>query len=1260
MPNLINSAAKIIGPPNYKRRGPLCQIACPALLSLLIVWPPARSLSANCLNALSVFRGVGTLRANAPLRSSVSSAVIPTASANLFLCPTSTIDGVGGPNLSREFSTTALQTIFQAKASQESKAAQAGAASGDASDIGVLEPNKPVKGELAGGETHSYRITLDAGQFVRVVVDQPRINIALSAFDPSEKLIIEADMFGIGDPEEISLVSATPGPYKIKLRSPDPTAPKGQYQVEVRELRAATDKDRAGSAALTLVAEGLLLYASQTADSYRKAIDKYNQSVPLWQSVKDPAWEATAYYLMAGTYLLLGEKEKAFDYANRALPVAHAAAQRPGDQERRLGIKVEANALDTLGRAHTEYGDRKKALELFNQALQLHRSIGDRVGEINTLNNLGIGYNSTGDARKALEFFTQIRSILAELGDHRKEATVLSNMCVIRSNLGAFKKALDDCNQSLVLKREVKDRAGEATTLDNLGTVYASMGEYQKALDAHLQCLSIYRELGNSQGVAITLNNIGWVYATLGEYEKATDYYNQALKPLREIGDKGRMAITLNNIGVNYGNLKDYRKALEIDTQALLLRREAGDKGGEAISLNNIAYCHRNMGDRQTALEYYDRALALHREVGDPRQLATALRNVGELHRDLGDTQKALDCYNEALQISRSIGDKLNEAGTLALFARLERDRGNEAKARTLIEQALEAVESLRVNVKSYQLRSSFLASVRKYYEFDIDVLMRLNKQRPSEGFDAAALRASEQGRARSLLELIAEAGAEIRRDVDQTLLERETELRRDISNTAQKEMQLRSVKHTQQQAEAAASEIDNLTTQYEQVQAQIRERSPRYAALTQPVPLTLEEIQREVVDNDTLLLEFALGDEKSFLWAVTPAWIKSFELPKRAEIEPLARRVYELLTSRNKVVASETPARHRLRIREADNEFPKAAAELSGLLLGPVASELKNRRLLIVGDGVLQYLPFAALPSPVSPATQGANPTDASALPGSSNPPPLNVDHEIVRLPSASVLAVLRREASGRKPTDKTVAVFADPVFESSDPRVKQAVTGHRPRPGSSNQTDDVKRSASECGLRDFVRLRFSRDEAERIVRLASNGKGFEAVDFAANREAATSEELRHYAILHFATHGLINNQHPELSGVVLSLVDQQGRPQDGFLRLYDIYNTKLDADLVVLSACQTALGKEVAGEGLVGLTRGFMYAGASRVVASLWQVEDRATAELMGRFYQAMLSRGERPGAALRSAQVSMWRDKRWQAPYYWAAFTLQGEWK
>jgi CHAT domain-containing protein len=390
------------------------------------------------------------------------------------------------------------------------------------------------------------------------------------------------------------------------------------------------------------------------------------------------------------------------------------------------------------------------------------------------------------------------------------------------------------------------------------------------------------------------------------------------------------------------------------------------------------------------------------------------------------------------------------------------------------------------------------------------------------------------------------------------------------------------------------------------------------------------------------LLLEYSLGDEKSFVWAVTPDSIRSFELPNRATIEPAARRVYDLIVASNQSVANETLEQRQQRLDRVNQEFEQAAAELSRMIVAPVAPVLGNKRLLIVGDNALQFVPFAALP-----------------VPEAADAHPLIVEHEIVTAPSASVVAGLRQEIGNRAPAKKTLAVFADPVFTADDPRVA-AARDKRPAPATPiAQHANALRFAEGSGLA-LRRLRFSRQEAEEITRYANDGAKLEALDFAANRSLATSAELSQYRIVHFATHGIINNSHPELSGIVLSLVDEKGRPQNGFLRLYDLYNLKLSADLVVLSACQTALGKDVRGEGLISLTRGFMYAGAPRVVASLWQVDDRASAELMKRFYEGMLGHGLRPAAALRAAQVQLLNDKRWRAPHYWAAFTLQGEWK
>jgi CHAT domain-containing protein len=441
------------------------------------------------------------------------------------------------------------------------------------------------------------------------------------------------------------------------------------------------------------------------------------------------------------------------------------------------------------------------------------------------------------------------------------------------------------------------------------------------------------------------------------------------------------------------------------------------------------------------------------------------------------------------------------------------------------------------------------------------------------------------------------------------------------------------------------------------------------------------------MLDENTVLLEYALGDRRSWLWAVTRDSIGGHKLPPRAEINAAARKVYELLTARQPKNDASEEGRLK-RIAEADAKLQTETATLSRMLLGPIAPQLrqewKDKRLAIVASGALEYLPFAVLPLPETEGQrdketrrqgdkeagkQGKSPLPA---PHSPFPIPLIASHEVVNLPSASALALIRREADGRQAAPKTLAALADPVFDANDPRLAAAkkkafpknliaFAGSTESPSTSSLLPpELARSVRSFDRNGFDRLVFSNDEAEFITGFAPRSSTLKATGFKASHQLAISGELSLYRIIHFATHGLINSEHPELSGLVLSLVDENGRPQDGFLRMGEIFNLRLPADLVVLSACQTALGKEIKGEGLVGLTRGFMYAGARRVVASLWQVDDQATSELMRLFYRGMLKEGLRPAAALREAQIGMSRSSRWSSPYYWAGFVIQGEWR
>ena len=640
------------------------------------------------------------------------------------------------------------------------------------------------------------------------------------------------------------------------------------------------------------------------------------------------------------------------------------------------------------------------------------------------------------------------------------------------------------------------------------------------------------------------------------------------------------------------------------------------------------------------------------------RSEALALLMIANLYDSPLEKTETLRSFTQALSLYRSLGDRKGESDALIGIARLERDLGNLAEARNNAEAALAIIESLRTKIISPELRTSYFATVQNHYQLYVDILMRMHKQHPTAGLDGEALQASERARARSLLELLNEAHADIRQGVDRALLERERLVQQLLDTKAELGVRLPNGTYTAEQRTATAKEIEGLTTEYQEVEAKIRQTSPRYAALTQPKPASLKEMQ-QALDSDTLLLEYSLGSKRSYLWLVSPNEIKSYELPTRSEIESTARSFYELLNTPNRIyaVADQKQAGAVAMTNAPQDEMLGTASRLSQMLLGPVASQLGQKRLVIVADGALQYLPFAALPDP------------ASVKPSTGNLQPLIVGHEIVSLPSVSILATLRSELGGRKPAPQDVAVLADPVFYMDDERVKHAgqkTSGEQTSADAqmSSLAEKVKQAARETRARRdgnrLIRLKGTRKEAEEILALVPSIKAKKALDFEASRSLVTSGELSQYRYVHFATHGLLDSIHPELTAIVLSLVDENGNPQDGFLRAHEIYNLNLPADVVVLSGCQTGLGKEVKGEGLIGLTRGFMYAGAARVVISLWSVDDEATAELMVRFYRGMLKEGKRPVEALRAAQIEMMKQPRWQAPHYWAAFVLQGEWK
>ncbi|HSK74901.1 MAG TPA: CHAT domain-containing tetratricopeptide repeat protein [Thermoanaerobaculia bacterium] len=1008
----------------------------------------------------------------------------------------------------------------------------------------------PRLAEIGPGGAHTYPADLTAGRAWLVEVDQRGVDVTVEIAGTAVDNPVDRQ-----GAESLLVEPETSGAYEIVVRAREAGAPPGRYEIRLVEVSGERRLE-----ALRAVTKAGRLYLEGSAEAKRQAIGAWREALGAWRALGERREEARALYALTVLSRLVNEPREGVVFGREALPVWQSLEDR----------LWEAATWNEVGLDLWTLGEAVEARASFERALALQRQIDDRYGQAVSLSNLCLMDLARGELRGGLACYEQALPLLEAAQAGALAGSALTNVGRVYDVLGEPDQALASYGQALARMRATGNRAGEARTLSNLGVLSLETGDVQEALAHSGQALALFRELADRRWEARVLGNLGALYQSLGEPRRALAHYEEALRLWRETQDRAGEAATLGNLGLVHALLGDPRKALEVHGQALEIWRGAGDRRGEGTALLNLGKAQLALAEPGAALASFGTAVERLHAAGDLAAEADALAGQGRALLALGDPEKGLAPLTRALELTRAARAPASEAQVLSSLAQAERLLGRGAEARRRSGEVLDVIEKLRTRIGNPDLLASFSALAHQAYELHRDLLMEAHRAAPGAGWDKAALETSERARARTLVELLAEARVDIRQGVDTGLLDRRAALERRLSAKAQR---------------ALAEEQETLLRDLDLVDAEIREKSPGYAALTQPRPLTAAEIQA-LLDPATLLLSYSLGAERSWLWAVTAGSVESFELPGRAAIEDAARRLHQRLSTFDV---------------EDRGEEAREAAGLSKILLGPVADRLAGKRLAIVADGALHYLPFAAVPGIAEP--------------------------EIVYLPSASALAVQRRTLAGRPPAPKRLAVLADPAFA----------------PGGG-----------------FERLPASREEAEAVAALAPPGQAEVALGFAADRSRALDDRLRGFRVVHFATHGVLDTERPALSGLALSTVDERGQAREGFLHLRDVYNLRLDADLVVLSGCQTALGREVRGEGLIGLTRGFQYAGAARVVASLWRVEDRATAALMTHFYRAMWEEGLSPAAALRQAQLRLRGERRWRDPYFWAGFILEGDWK
>ena len=881
---------------------------------------------------------------------------------------------------------------------------------------------------------------------------------------------------------------------------------------------------------------------------------------------------------------------------------------------------AKVDALNGIGAAYAHVAEYKEAIPALEQALKISEQSNYLEGRAQALLTLSEAQNYTDHAR-ALETAKEALALWEPLGNKRR---------IIRShlNIGQFQLAQNslaeaaqsnETAQRLSLNSGFKDLEAEA--LINFGFIEFRKGAWHNVTQYLRQAEKLVNLETDPVMVTKIATSIAETYIESGLPEIGLPKYQEALEYVRRVNRPRDELVVRWGVGRALFFWQNYPEALATLRETLAAAESQDHPVVIAMCHDLLGRTYDAMGDHLAALKHFETAFDLYSDAKNTMEIARTRARIGQVYENLERFDEARAAYEEALQTFNALSDRVNQSATLFALGCLERKTGNDERAESLLRRSIDATENMRRMSTSRDLTAGFSATVHDRYEQYIQCLMRNRVRSSAQSRVTVAFETSESARGRSLVELLRVTDTKVVSNVDPELSERETSLRQLLRVKEDERVSLLARTSDEKQKDRLRkldADLEQLDTEYKKVLADISARDPAYKQMIQPHSWDLRRIQEEVIgDNDTVLLEYLLGAEKSYVWAVTRNAITGHELPSREVISNTVQRLYNLLKEPKP---------------EAGSELDETAHELARMILFPVAAELNKKQIIVAADDALNYIPFQILPV------------------GPNNPELLVAQHDITYVPSASILGELRKEARRRGVRAKALAIFGNPVFAAAQTSPDESKHAWR----------SIELDSDTLKITSFDRLFYAAREIATLRDVATAAQTFAAQESDATREQLLKMDFSQYAILHFATHGLLNPKHPERSGLVLSSINREGKIVDPFVSLQDIYSLRAPVDLVVLSACQTGLGKEIRGEGLVGLTRGFMYAGATSVVASLWKVEDQATAELMRLFYIEMLKKGKTPAEALRAAQNSIRQDPRWSAPHYWAGFTLQGEYR
>lgn len=919
---------------------------------------------------------------------------------------------------------------------------------------------------------------------------------------------------------------------------------------------------------------------------YEQAFDLYERAKALWVESGDLKLQAECWYGMAESQRGLGQGERAVDLYSETLALL-----------RQIGARTEeAIVLYHMGGAYEELGQWQGARESHEASLALWRELGRSLEQANPLRGLGDTLLELEEVTAACDAYENAFELSELSGEPKEKGLSWNGLGRCRFARGEMVEAIDAFETAIKLGCQVDSSELQAGAHNNLAGAHRRQGNLSAALEHQFAANKLWEQRGQKAAIADGLQNLGNLYVALGQQHQALARYQEALELYRKMGRPNRVA--LSRLSVSWVRLFQGEVAVAVaDLERLHTEQIAvSDPRLAAEVARALGRAYLAAGRRDQAKTVFEQEVARGRERSDLAGLARSLTGLGEACAARRESACVSASFTEALELGRTLRNPAIEAASLHGLARLARDRGELEAALDLAEQALERIERRRSLVPTPELRATFLAEQRDYYELHLALLLRLHQLHPERRFDVAAFEASERARARGLLDLLSERGEDAGTPREPVFAEREQALNAQLVAVREQLDELRP--DERERRETLVRRLSKVEEALQQLELEIRDDPSFYGELRLGSPATLEQAQ-QLLEPATALVEYALGDESSLGFVVTRGQpVHSFKIAATAaEIKARVEKVRGALA---------TPGRRGL------GAYRSEAWSLYQLLLGPAEARLAGvERLVVVPDRSLHTLPFEALLTA---------PPDAAAG-GLGTLPYLLARWSVSYAPSASVLGLLARAKSGSPaPAAPTLVAFADPPY--TDPL--------SPLPASATEV----KSIAALYPPEQVRLFLGRQASEANVK----------------HDTAVRTARR----LHFATHGLLDERWPQLSALALSR-DQEDS-EDGQLRVYEIFRLDLTAELVVLSACETALGEEVRGEGLIGLARAFLYAGASRVAVSLWRVEDTATAELMPRFYRHLADQPSTT-AALRAAKLELIRGGAFSHPAYWASFILIG---